>query len=91
MERCRALEILHSHVRDKSRLHAVNGVVAYEETDDGVTVTTQDGKTHRGHILVGADGIHSRVRQLMAERMASTDPESSSHLIEGETGMTEYK
>lgn len=86
MERCRALEILHSHIRDKSKLHAFNGVVDYAETKDGVTVTTQDGQTHHGHILVGADGIHSRVRQLMAERIRDTDPESSTHLVEGKTG-----
>lgn len=68
MERSKALEILHSHIPDKSKLHAFNGVVGYEETDDGVTITTQNGETYHGDILVGADGIHSTVRQLMAEK-----------------------
>lgn len=86
MERCRALDILHSHIHDKSKLHAFNGVVDYAETKDGVTVTTQDGQTHHGHILVGADGIHSRVRQLMAEKIRESDPESSIHLVEGKAG-----
>ncbi|KAL4742467.1 hypothetical protein BDV11DRAFT_211152 [Aspergillus similis] len=85
MERRRALEILHDHVRDKSKLHAFNGVVAYEETDDGVIVTTQDGKTHRGHILVGADGIHSHVRGQMAQRISKTDPALGKELLEGFT------
>lgn len=68
MERCKALEILHRHVRDKSKLHAHTAVVSYEETADGVIVTTGDGKTHHGHILVGADGVHSRVKEQMAEK-----------------------
>jgi 2-polyprenyl-6-methoxyphenol hydroxylase-like FAD-dependent oxidoreductase len=37
-------------------------IVRYEEATNGVLVTTQDGTTHHGHILVGADGIHSRLR-----------------------------
>lgn len=37
-------------------------VVSYDEGDDGVTVTCADGRTARGDVLVGADGIHSAVR-----------------------------
>ncbi|KAL4940542.1 hypothetical protein BDV06DRAFT_196363 [Aspergillus oleicola] len=85
MERCRALQILHSHIRDKSKLHAFNGVVEYEETVDGVTIMTQDGSSHQGHILVGADGIHSRVRQLMAENIRPIDPTVNKDLVEGFT------
>ncbi|KAL4812982.1 hypothetical protein BDW67DRAFT_188103 [Aspergillus spinulosporus] len=85
MERSEALKILHDHIQDKSRLHASNGVVGYKETTDGVLVATQDGTTHHGHILVGADGIHSRVRQLMAERIGKEDPELAMELIQGFT------
>lgn len=68
MERAKALEILYSHVQDKSKLHALNGIVGYEEADDGVTVTTQNGEQYHGDILVGADGIHSTVRELMGDK-----------------------
>ncbi|KAJ5934271.1 hypothetical protein N7466_003818 [Penicillium verhagenii] len=73
MERCKALEILHSHVKDKSKLHAQTAVIGYEETADGVIVTTEDGEQHSGHILIGADGIHSKVRKLMAEKISVKD------------------
>ncbi|KAJ5680157.1 hypothetical protein N7455_008755 [Penicillium solitum] len=73
MERCKALEVLHSHVQDRSKLHARTAVVGYEETPQGVIVTTEDGEQHHGHILVGADGIHSNVRKLMADKISVTD------------------
>ncbi|KAJ5511075.1 Monooxygenase FAD-binding [Penicillium expansum] len=73
MERCKALEALHSHVQDKSKLHARTAVVGYEETAQGVIVTTEDGEQYHGHILIGADGIHSKVRKLMAEKISVVD------------------
>ncbi|KAL4965725.1 FAD-dependent oxidoreductase [Aspergillus stella-maris] len=85
MERSRALQILHSHINDKSKLHSINGVVGCEETADGVTVITQDGRSHRCHILVGADGIHSQVRQLIADKTRPLDPTASKELVEGFT------
>ncbi|KAL4758219.1 FAD-dependent oxidoreductase [Aspergillus foveolatus] len=85
MERSEALKILHDHIQDKLRLHASNGIVGYEETTDGVLVTTQDSTTHHGHILVGADGIHSRMRQLMAERIGKEDPRLAIELVQGFT------
>ncbi|KAJ0423114.1 hypothetical protein BJY00DRAFT_322222 [Aspergillus carlsbadensis] len=83
MERCKVLEILHDHVADKSKLHADNGIVGYEETAEGVIATTHDGATHHGSILVGADGVHSRVREVMAQQ--TTDPKEASQLLEGFT------
>ncbi|KAJ5359754.1 uncharacterized protein N7496_012167 [Penicillium cataractarum] len=73
MERSKALEVLYSHVRDKSKLHARTSVANYDETAEGVIVTTEDGTKHHGHILIGADGIHSKVRGLMAEKISVTD------------------
>ncbi|KAJ5476081.1 hypothetical protein N7475_001810 [Penicillium sp. IBT 31633x] len=85
MERCKALEVLHSHVRDKSKLHAQTAVVGYEETAQGVIVTTEDGEQHKGHILIGADGIHSKVRKLMAERISATDESVAREITEAFT------
>lgn len=73
MERCKALEALHQHVIDKSKLHSCTAVVAYEETTEGVIVSTDDGVQHYGHMLIGADGIHSKVRELMAEKIGETN------------------
>ncbi|KAL4953547.1 hypothetical protein BDW69DRAFT_200095 [Aspergillus filifer] len=85
MERSRALQILHGHIQDKSKIHALNGVVDYEETTEGVTVITQDGQSHRGDILVGADGIHSQVRKLIADKIRPIDPTASKELVKGFT------
>lgn len=83
MERCRALEILHSHVKDKSKLHARTAVVGYEENAQGVILTTEDGDHHHGHILIGADGIHSKVRKLMADKIEPTNKTLAKEINEG--------
>jgi 2-polyprenyl-6-methoxyphenol hydroxylase-like FAD-dependent oxidoreductase len=83
MERCKALEVLYSHVKDKSKLHDHTAVSKYEETADGVIVTTEDGKQHHGHILIGADGIHSKVRKLMADKISATDAPLAKEINEG--------
>jgi 2-polyprenyl-6-methoxyphenol hydroxylase-like FAD-dependent oxidoreductase len=60
-------------VKNKSKLHARTAVVGYEETSDGIIVMTQNGEQHYGDILIGADGVHSNVRQLMAEKISMVD------------------
>ncbi|MFD2470106.1 FAD-dependent monooxygenase [Amycolatopsis silviterrae] len=42
-----------------------SGVAGVEEDGDQVTVTLSDGSTVEADLLVGADGIHSTVRQLV--------------------------
>ncbi|KAJ5736210.1 uncharacterized protein N7483_001335 [Penicillium malachiteum] len=83
VERCKALEVLHNNVKDKSKLHAQTAVVGYEETADRVTITTEDGEQHEGSILIGADGIHSKVRKLMADKISVTDQSLAKEINEG--------
>ena len=47
------------------RLLAGRGVTGVEEDADGVTMVTADGERHRGLVAVGADGIHSRIRDVL--------------------------
>ena len=42
--------------------HPGLGATGYEEDADGVTLSLSDGTTVRGDVLVGADGIRSRIR-----------------------------
>lgn len=37
--------------------------VAFEQDENGVTVSFADGQQVRGHLLIGADGIHSSILQ----------------------------
>jgi salicylate hydroxylase len=46
-------------------------VTRFDESDDGVTVHTEDGRSFQGAFLVGADGIRSRTRTQM---LADGDP-----------------
>jgi salicylate hydroxylase len=46
-------------------------VTRFEEATESVTVTTEDGRTFRGAVLIGADGIHSGTR---AQLFADGDP-----------------
>jgi 2-polyprenyl-6-methoxyphenol hydroxylase-like FAD-dependent oxidoreductase len=54
--------------------------VSYSETEHGVTVETDKGETIEGSILIGADGVHSTVRKLMADEEAKSDPATSKAL-----------
>ncbi|MBT4488968.1 MAG: monooxygenase [Rhodospirillaceae bacterium] len=37
-------------------------VTGFDQSEDGVTVTLENGESHAGDVLVGCDGIHSTVR-----------------------------
>lgn len=85
IERRRLLQVLYEHIRDKSKVHDHTAVVSYEEADDGVVVTTNDGCSFRGDVLVGADGIHSRVRAVMLERISRIHHAAGTEIDQGET------
>jgi FAD-dependent urate hydroxylase len=49
-------------------LHLNEKCTGFEDDEEGVTCSFADGKTDRGHLLVGTDGIHSVIRgQLFPE------------------------
>ncbi|OAX79561.1 hypothetical protein ACJ72_06119 [Emergomyces africanus] len=72
-ERQLALKIFHSHL-DKSKVLAGKAICDVELLHDGVSVTTTDGNVYSGDILVGCDGIHSKVRQEMVRLANELSP-----------------
>lgn len=65
LDRQQLIEILFQNLRDKSRIQTSCGAFKVEHLDQGVKVETQGGRVITGSVLVGADGVHSRVRQEM--------------------------
>ncbi|OQE29512.1 hypothetical protein PENSTE_c002G05463 [Penicillium steckii] len=65
-DRTTILEVLYDNVKDKSKIIPNKRVDNVQYAADSVTVTTSDGSIYAGDILVGTDGIRSRVRQEMS-------------------------
>ncbi|CAH0023459.1 unnamed protein product [Clonostachys rhizophaga] len=59
------LQILYDNIQDKSKILTGQKFSSAELDDDGVTAVCTNGSTYRGTFLIGADGIHSKVRTAM--------------------------
>lgn len=62
----------------KARIHVRKRVVRIDVANDGVTAHCEDGTAEHGSIVIGADGVHSRTRQIMQSLEAATKEPSSS-------------
>ncbi|CRL20782.1 Aromatic-ring hydroxylase-like [Penicillium camemberti] len=65
LDRRMLVEVLYEKIQDKSKVITSQRVQSIENGTSSVTVTTTTGETYTGNIVVGADGIHSKVRQEM--------------------------
>lgn len=57
--------VLYEAVRDTVEIRFGTTVAAVTQDDAGVEVTLSDGTTERAELLIGADGLHSNVRNLV--------------------------
>lgn len=63
VERRNLLKVLYDLVPNQSRVQVDKKVVSLENDQNGqVTVKVEDGGVYKGDLVVGADGVHSRVR-----------------------------
>ncbi|KAK9786760.1 hypothetical protein SCARD494_11064 [Seiridium cardinale] len=67
----------------QSKVRAQEGVESVTEHENSVTVRTDKGNVVEGSILVGADGVHSWVRQHIAQAVKETNPKQSEILAKG--------
>lgn len=67
LHRADLVEALAGALEDRApdALHLGRRVISYSQDDAAVTAYLQDGASVRGDLLVGADGIHSAIREQM--------------------------
>lgn len=75
LDRQWALKALYQQLEDPSRVMLRKRARQIDHLADGVRVTTEDGDTFEGSMVVGADGIHSAVRKELV-RIAQELPSS---------------
>lgn len=61
------LRLLYDHLPDKSKVLERARVEQVIEEGDVVRVVLSDGTQHIGDVVVGADGVHSKMREIMWE------------------------
>jgi len=72
MDRRKVIETLFENLGDKSKILTSHEVVKIFSHSDGVEIETGDGTVFHGDLVVGADGVHSRVRREI-QRIAAED------------------
>ncbi|KAK0652659.1 hypothetical protein B0T16DRAFT_104230 [Cercophora newfieldiana] len=72
------LDMLDRRLPDReSHVHNNKRVAAIETSEHGVKVVCADGSAFEGSLVIGADGVHSTVRQLMEEKSPQPPPEEA--------------
>ncbi|KAK4861003.1 hypothetical protein LT330_004734 [Penicillium expansum] len=74
LDRRMLIQVLYDKIQDKSKVLTSHRVQSIETGTSSSTVTTTTGQTYTGNIVVGADGIHSKVRQEMWKAAEKIDP-----------------
>ncbi|OQD76446.1 hypothetical protein PENDEC_c004G06395 [Penicillium decumbens] len=65
LDRKKVLEVLYQSYPDKSKILVNKRILEVKSSGDNASVVTDDGNIHTGDLIVGADGVHSRIRSEM--------------------------
>lgn len=65
---------LYEGLPDKSYIHTNRRLERIEHTETGVCIHLADGSVEAGDMVIGADGVHSLVRQLMWDYASEFEP-----------------
>lgn len=63
LDRQQLLQLLFDNLHDKSKIHTAAEVCKITKLERCVQVILKDGAMSHGDIIVGADGVHSRMRR----------------------------
>lgn len=69
------IEVLYKHIHQKNKVLTSKRVAKVEENADRVAVVCEDGDRFEGSIVVGADGIHSKVSEKISRAAEAQDPQ----------------
>ncbi|KAH7078980.1 hypothetical protein BKA63DRAFT_255465 [Paraphoma chrysanthemicola] len=75
-DRQKCVTHLYENLPDQSMIRTSARVERIEQDDNGVKVWLTDGTFEEGDMVIGADGVHSLVRDLMWDYAEKTDPGS---------------
>jgi FAD dependent monooxygenase len=74
MARQKLLQSLFDQLKDKTKIYLKKRVTTVTQVANSIVVKCGDGTEYIGDIVVGADGIHSRVREEMRRHAEQTGP-----------------
>lgn len=74
VDRQKMLDILYGCLKDGTKVHLGKEVVSVKQFNKALRVLTRDGCCYDGDLVVGTDGIHSRVRSEMWKMADSLRP-----------------
>jgi FAD dependent monooxygenase len=90
LDRQQAVSYLYDGLPDKSRIKTSKRVVDIQQDADGVRVILSDGTVEEGDIVIGADGVHSLVREFVWKHADQVTPGKIT-LEEKQALFTEYR
>ncbi|KAJ5332659.1 FAD/NAD(P)-binding domain-containing protein [Penicillium brevicompactum] len=76
LDRQKLLEILYLRYPHHEKIRLGEKVTSIENLDNITTVTTEDGSSYQGNLVIGADGVHSMVRQEIWRFSEESNPSS---------------